>query len=71
MGEALKISIPAGYAMDCTRHPAGSDATRVVLTIWAMDGHPPWEHEVSLALSPMQRLQRVLKNSLSGIVGPR
>ena len=64
MVEVLKISIPAGYAMDAERRPAGTDGTRVVLTIWAVDGHPSWEHEVSLALTPVQRLQRSLRHTL-------
>ena len=68
MGEVLKISVPAGYAMDAERRPAGSDGTQVVLTVWAVDGHPPWEHEVSLALSPMQRLQHALRFGL-GMIG--
>ena len=54
--------------MDAERRPAGSDGTQVVLTVWAVDGHPPWEHEVSLALSPMQRLQHALRFGL-GMIG--
>ena len=71
MGEVLKISVPAGYAMDSKSFPAGSDGIQVVLTVWEVDGHPAWEHEVSLALTQIQRLKRRLKYVLWGIGTPR
>ena len=63
MADSIKIDIPAGYAADYEKSPAGLNATRVVLTIWAVDGHQPWTMEVPVGLTPLQQSLQKMKRA--------
>ena len=51
MADSIKIDISAGYAADFEKCPAGTTATRVVLTVWQVERHSAWSMEVLVALT--------------------
>ena len=61
MKDTIKFDIPAGYAADYERYPAGVTATRIVLTIWKVDDHPEFSMQIPLGLTPLQRAGRGIR----------